>query len=95
LVDLEEGESMVLQDSAKEDNLGKGTLYLTTKRIVFERKKGLPVDIPVNYVSAVSAETKRLVVEGRESETATLTVLSFDVKEAQKWASSVKEKANP
>jgi hypothetical protein len=33
---LREGEKVILQDSAKSDFFGKGTLYLTNERIVFE-----------------------------------------------------------
>ncbi len=37
---LHEGEQIILQDSAKSDFFGKGTLYLTNARIVFEAHVG-------------------------------------------------------
>jgi hypothetical protein len=66
----------MLQDSAKETKLGEGALSLTTKRLIFERDEGLPVDIPLSNISAMMVDKKRFVVELSESEAERLDTLS-------------------
>ncbi len=60
---LHEGEQIILQDSAKSDFFGKGTLYLTNARIVFEAHVGgilsksseVKIDQGIPTIMAVSA----------------------------------------
>jgi hypothetical protein len=92
---LQEGEKIILQDGAKSDFFGKGTLYLTNDRIVFEAMTGGPfsktseikIDQPmssINKVSAPAKKTLRIQFEGNVEPT------ELFVNDAEKWEAAVK-----
>lgn len=65
---LQEGETIILQDSAKSDFFGKGTLYLTNSRMVFEVMTGsfLSKSTEIKIDQSIRS-MKALSVSGRKS----------------------------
>ena len=69
---LREGEKLILQDPAKSDYFGKGTIYLTDSRFVFEaitggmlsKKTEVKIDQPLGAIQSVSVpDGKTLMVQ--------------------------------
>lgn len=64
---LQEGENIILQDSAKSDFFGKGTLYLTNTRMVFEVITGgflsktpeIKIDQQIRSIQALSVSGRK------------------------------------
>ncbi len=64
---LQEGETIILQDAAKSDFFGKGTLYLTNARMVFEVMTGsflsktaeVKIDQPIRSMKALSVSGRK------------------------------------
>jgi len=92
---LREGEQIILQDSAKSDYFGKGTLYLTNARIVFEAIVGgilsksseVKIDQGIPTITAVSApggKTLQIQFEGNVEPT------MIHVGNAEKWEAAIK-----
>jgi hypothetical protein len=92
---LHEGETIILKDDAKSDYFGKGTLYLTNARIVFEAMTGglfaktseIKIDQPMSSIKEVSVPTKktlRIQFEGNVEPT------ELFVHDAEKWEAAVK-----
>ena len=69
---LREGEKLILQDPAKSDYFGKGTIYLTDSRFVFEamtggmlsKKSEVKIDQPLDTIQSVSIpDGKTLMIQ--------------------------------
>jgi len=64
---LREDEQVIVQDSAKSDFFGKGTLYLTTRRLVFEvasggllsRSSETRIDQPIGSIGSFGAAGRK------------------------------------
>ena len=92
---LQDGEQIILEDSAKSDFFGKGTLYLTNARIVFEASVGgilsksseVKIDqgIPtITEVSAPGGKTLQIQFEGNVEPTI------LHVSNPEKWEAAIK-----
>ncbi len=100
MVILKGGERLLLQDSASLEGGGRGTLYLTNARIVFETTTGLiskktdvALIMPLNTVENVGIEGligKKLVLQGSDERTGAISKYRFGVPNPQGWATSVK-----
>jgi hypothetical protein len=92
---LGEGEKIILQDSAKSDFFGKGTLYLTNERIVFEAFVGgifsksseVKINQGISTIKAVSVpagKTLQMQFEGNVEPTV------IYVSNPEKWEAAIK-----
>lgn len=92
---LQEGERIILQDSAKSDFFGKGTLYLTNARMVFEVVSGgflsksteIKIDQPIRSMKALSVSGRKglqIHFEGNMEPT------TLYVDNPEKWEASIK-----
>lgn len=92
---LLEGEKIILQDSAKSDFFGKGTLYLTNTRVVFEVFTGglfsKSTEIKINQelstiksASVPAGKTLQIQFEGNVEPT------KIYVSNPEKWEAAVK-----
>jgi len=92
---LREGEQIILQDSAKSDYFGKGTLYLTNARIVFEAIVGgilsksseIKIDQGIPTITTVSAPGgKMLQIQFQGNVEPTM----IHVGNPEKWEAAIK-----
>jgi hypothetical protein len=88
-------EKIIMQDSASSDYFGKGTLYMTSKRIILDVKTGgllsktteVKLDKPIGTIKAVSAPGgKQLQMQFEGSVEPT----NIHVANAQKWEAAIK-----
>ncbi|HKZ61232.1 MAG TPA: PH domain-containing protein [Nitrososphaera sp.] len=93
------GEKVVLDEDCAEDELRNGLLFLTDRRLVFQRTQGriatlskkegeVVIDIPLNKISAVRAEgflVKKLVVVSGDQ------TYKFGVFSNGKWERQIKQ----
>ncbi len=88
-------EKLILKDDAKSDYFGKGTLYMTSSRVIFEAITGgllsksteVKIDKPLGTIKEVSAPgSKELRIQFEGSvEPTTLYVAN-----AEKWAAAIR-----
>jgi hypothetical protein len=100
MVILKPGEKLLLEERAKSENYGKGTLTLTNGRLVFERTTGLiskKTEIclicPLSTVEDVRVEGligKKLAVQGSDERTGRINKWKFSVPNPSGWEMSVK-----
>ena len=92
---LREGEKLILQDRAKSDYFGKGTMYLTDSRFVFEVMTGgilsktpeMKIDQPLGAIQSVSApDGKTLMIQFAGSVEPT----KFHTGAASKWEAAIR-----
>ena len=95
MVNLNPGETVVMQDDAKSDFFGKGTLIMTSARILMEVKTGgflsktteVKLDKALSTIKAVSAPGgKQLQVQFEGSVEPT----NIYVSNAEKWEAAIK-----
>jgi len=88
------GEQLVMQDSAKSDYFGKGTLYMTSNRIILDVKTGgflsktteVRLDKALSTIKAVSAPGGKLQIQFEGSVEPT----TFSVANPEKWEAAIK-----
>jgi hypothetical protein len=94
-MELLQDEKIITQDDAKSDSFGKGTLYMTNTRILFEAKTGgflsktteVKLDKALGTIKAVSAPGgKQLQMQFEGSVEPT----NFHVANADKWEAAIK-----
>lgn len=100
MVILKAGEKLLLEDKAKSENYGKGTLTLTSGRLIFERTTGLiskKTEIclicPLHSLEDIRVEGligKKLVVQGSDERTGNISKWKFGVPNPSGWEMSVK-----
>ena len=92
---LQEDEQVLVQDSAKSDFFGKGTLYLTTRRLVLEVASGgllsraveTKIDQPMGSIGAFGATGRKSLsvhFEGNMEPTSLL------VDNPEKWETAIR-----
>ncbi len=92
---LQEDEQVIVQDSAKSDFFGKGTLTLTTRRLVFEvasggllsRSSETKIDQPMGSIGAFGATGRKSLsvhFEGNMEPTSLL------VDNPEKWETAIR-----
>ncbi len=92
---LQEDEQVIVQDSAKSDFFGKGTLTLTTHRLVFEAASGgllsrsseAKIDQPIDTMSSFGATGRRSLVVHFEGNMEPTTLL---VDNPEKWETAIR-----
>ena len=100
MVMLQKGENILMQDPATSDDWGKGTLYLTSYRVVFETKTGLlaaktelAMDYSLEKIQNVSTHGligKKLRIELYAGERGTGGTHDFSVKNQAQWEQGIK-----
>jgi len=94
-MELLQDEKIIMQDGASSDYFGKGTLYMTNKRIILDIKTGgllsktteVKLDKALGTIKAVSApggKQLQLQFEGSVEPT------NIHVANAQKWEAAIK-----
>lgn len=92
---LHEGEKLILQDPAKSDYFGKGTIYLTDSRVVFEamtggflsKKAEVKIDQPLSAIQSVSVpDGKTLMIQFEGSVEPT----KIHTHDPAKWEAAIK-----
>jgi hypothetical protein len=94
-MELLQDEKIIMQDDASSDYFGKGTIYMTSKRIILDVKTGgllskttvVKLDKPIGTIKAVSApggKQLRMQFEGSVEPT------DIHVANAQKWEAAIK-----
>jgi len=92
---LHEGEKVILKDEAKTTFFGKGTLYLTSSRVVFLVMTGglfskapeIKIDKPMSSIRSVSVpgkKTLQIQFEGSVEPTA------FTISDPEKWDAAIR-----
>jgi hypothetical protein len=92
---LPEGEELIVQDSAKSDFFGKGTLYLTTRRLVFEvasggllsRSSETKIDQSMGSIRSFGATGRKSLVVHFEGNMEPTTLL---VENPEKWETAIR-----
>jgi hypothetical protein len=94
-MELRQDEKIIMQDDAKSDYFGKGTLFMTSTRVLLEVKTGglfsktseVKLDKPLGTIKEISAPgSKELKIQFEGSvEPTTLYVAN-----AEKWAAAIK-----
>ncbi|NYT20853.1 MAG: hypothetical protein GKC07_03515 [Methanomicrobiales archaeon] len=93
-MDLQANEKIIMKDDAKSDYFGKGTLYMTSSRVVLDIKTGgflsksteVKIDKPLGTIKEVSApggKELRIQFEGSVEPT------TLHVANAEKWAAAI------
>jgi hypothetical protein len=100
MVILKPGEKLLLQDRATMESYGKGTLYLTNSRIIFEvttglisKKTEIALILGLGAVEDVKVEgliSKKLVIEGSDERTGCIDRYKFSVPNPSAWEVSIK-----
>ncbi len=94
MMELQEDEKIILKDDAKSDYFGKGTLYMTSKRIILDVKTGgllsktteVKIDKllgTIKEVTAAGGKELRIQFEGSVEPT------TLYVANAEKWAAGM------
>ncbi len=95
LMELQENEKIIMQDGAKSTYFGKGTLYMTSDRIVLEVKTGgilsktteAKINKPLGTIKEVSAPGgKELKIQFEGSVEPTIIYVA----NAEKWEAAIK-----
>lgn len=92
---LHEGEKVILKDDAKTTFFGKGTLYLTSRRVVFLIMTGgllskapeIKIDQPMESIRKVSVparKTLQIQFEGSVEPTV------FSISDPEKWDAAIR-----
>jgi hypothetical protein len=92
---LHEGEKVILKDDAKTTFFGKGTLYLTSSRVIFLIMTGgllskvpeIKIDQPMGSIRTVSVparKTLQIQFEGSVEPTA------FTISDPEKWDAAIR-----
>lgn len=92
---LQEDEQVLVQDSAKSEFFGKGTLYLTTRRMVFEvasggllsRSSETKIDQPVGAIRSFGATGRKYLMVHFEGNMEPTTLL---VDNPEKWETAIR-----
>ena len=92
---LQEDEQIIAQDSAKSDFFGKGTLTLTTRRLVFEvatggllsRSSETKIDQPIGTIQSYGATGRRSLVVHFEGNMEPTSLL---VDNPEKWETAIR-----
>ncbi|HIH04472.1 MAG TPA: hypothetical protein HA263_11725 [Methanoregulaceae archaeon] len=92
---LQEDEQIIVQDTGKSDFFGKGTLYLTTRRLVFEVGEGgllsrsteTRIDQPVESISSFSAAGRRILVVHFEGN---MEPSTLHIDNPEKWETAIR-----
>jgi len=100
LVLLKPGEKLFLQDGAFLEGHGKGTLYLTNTRIVFEvttglisKKTQIALVLGLGTIEDVRVEGlvgKKLAVQGSDERTGVIDKYKFSVPNPSAWEVAIK-----
>jgi hypothetical protein len=100
MVILKPGEKLLLEEKANSENYGKGTLTLTSGRLIFEKITGIiskKTDVclicPLNTIEDVRVEGligKKLAVQGSDERTGRISKWKFAVPNPSGWEMSVK-----
>jgi hypothetical protein len=94
MMELQEDEKIILKDDAKSDYFGKGTLYMTSKRVILDVKTGgllsktteVKIDKllgTIKEVTAAGGKELRIQFEGSVEPT------TLYVANAEKWAAGM------
>lgn len=93
---LKDDEKVIIHDAAKSKFFGKGTLYLTSTRVVFEVTTGgffsgktqiLKLDQPVSNIMEVSVPAKKTL---RIQFAGNLEPTEFSLDDPTKWEAAIK-----
>lgn len=92
---LREDEQIIVQDTARSDFFGKGTLYLTTRRLVFEvdaggllsRSSEARIDQPVDSISSFGADGRKSLVVHFEGN---MEPSTLHVDNPEKWETAIR-----
>ena len=100
MVLLKPGEKLLLQDRAAMEGYGKGTLFLTNNRVIFEATTGLiskkteiVLILGLGAIEDVKVEgliSKKLVIEGSDERTGRIDRYKFSVPNPSAWEVSIK-----
>ena len=92
---LQEGENIILKDSAKSDFFGKGTLYLTNSRMIFEVMTGgllsktpeIKIDQLIRSMKTFAASGKKTLLVQFEGQIQSTTLY---VDNPEKWEAAIR-----
>lgn len=92
---IQEDEQVIVQDSARSDFFGKGTLYLTTRRLVFEvaaggllsRSSETKIDQPIGAMKSFGVTGRKSLVVHFEGNMEPTTLL---VDNPEKWETAIR-----
>lgn len=97
---LKPGEKVLLEDRAKSEDYGSGTMTLTSGRVVFERTTGLIskkteicLILSLGSIEDVSVEGiigKKLAIQGSDEQTGRISKWKFSVPNPASWEMAVK-----
>jgi hypothetical protein len=100
MVLLKSGEKLLLEERAKSEDFGRGTMTLTDARVVFERMTGLIskkteicLILPLGAIEDVSVEGligKKLAIQGSDEQTGRIAKWKFSVPNPSSWELAVK-----